>query len=213
MKRDENNMEKVLLFIWKNWRFVLGCITLIIVALAIRSLSKAVDGEGGLVSMNIEKDTTIALTPAQVTSIRKIGKWEFLSMRMEEIVDTIHKRTLLSDEELVRIYKGTVRLGVDMSKLPNDWLNAKGDTAIVKLPKIQQLNKKFIDEARTETFYETGSWSGEAREQMYRRAERRMKRRVAQSNAYQEAERNGQEQVTALMRSFGFRTVIVSFGK
>ena len=212
-KIDTEEIKKIVLFLFQHWRWVLTIVTLLVVAMAIRSLSNAVKGGGDLVSMGIEKDTAIALTPAQVTSIRKIGKWEFLSMRMEEIVDTTHKRMLLSDEELVRIYKGTIRLGVDMSKLSNDWLTSKGDTAVVKLPKIAPLNKKFIDEARTETFYESGSWSGEAREQMYQRAESRMKSRLAKSNAYQEAEQNGREQVTALMRSFGFRTVEVSFGK
>ena len=206
-------MKKVFLFIYKNWRFALGCVTLIVVAVAIRSLTRAMKDMPTPLEVGIEHDNHIDLTPAQVTSIKKIGKWEFLSMQMEEIVDSVHKRMLLSDEELVRIYKGTIRLGVDMSKLSEDWLTTKGDTAIVKMPKIQQLNKKFIDEARTETFYETGSWSGIARERMYLIAERRMKQRLAKSNAYQEAERNGQEQVTALMHSFGFRTVVVSFGK
>ncbi len=206
-------MKKFSLFIYHHWRWIVTIVTLVFIAIAMRSLSKAIKSDGELVSVGIEKDTTIALTPAQVTSIRNIGKWEFLSMRMEEIVDTTHRRMVLSNEELVRIYKGTVRLGVDMSKLGDDWLTTRGDTAVVTLPKIRQLNKKFIDEARTETFYETGAWSGEAREQMYLRAERRMKERLAKSNAYQEAERNGREQVAALMRSLGFKAVNVSFGK
>ena len=138
--------------------------------MAMRSLSVAIKSEEGPIAINVVSDTCINLTPAQVTSIRKIGKWEFLSMQMEEM-------------------------------------------AILHLPRIQQLNTKFIDEARTKTFYETGSWSGNDREQMYRHAERRMKRRLARSNAYKLAEQNGREQMTALMKAFGFRTTIVVFEK
>lgn len=206
-------MKKFFLFFWKHWRWIVTIVTLIIVALAMRSLSVAIKSEEGPIAISVVSDTCINLTPAQVTSIRKIGKWEFLSMQMEEIIDTTHSRFVLSDEELVRIYQGTIRLGVDFSKLSDNWLTTQGDTAILHLPRIQQLNKKFIDEARTKTFYETGSWSGKDREQMYRRAERRMKRRLARSNAYKLAEQNGREQMTALMQAFGFRTTIVVFEK
>lgn len=192
---------------------MLVCTTLIVVALAIRTLTKAIKDMPAPVELSIESSDKIGLTPAQITSIRKIGKWEFLSIQMEEIVDTIHSRLLLPDEELVRIYRGTIRLGVDMSQLSADWFQARGDTAIVRLPKIQQLNKRFIDEARTQTFYETGSWDSKTREHLYRRAERRMKKRLSASNAYKQAELNGRQQVTALMHSFGFQTVTVSFSK
>ena len=192
---------------------MLVCTTLIVVALAVRTLTKAIKDMPAPVELSIESSDKIGLTPAQIISIRKIGKWEFLSIQMEEIVDTIHSRLLLPDEELVRIYRGTIRLGVDMSQLSADWFQARGDTAIVRLPKIQQLNKRFIDEARTQTFYETGSWDSKTRERLYHRAERRMKKRLSASNAYKQAELNGRQQVTALMHSFGFQTVTVSFSK
>ena len=205
--------KSIFSFLYHHWRWIVTIVTLIIVAMALRSLSVAIKSEEGPVAITIVSDTCINLTPAQVTSIRKIGKWEFLSMQMEEIIDTTHSRFVLSDEELVRIYQGTVRLGVDFNKLSDNWLTIQGDTAILHLPRIQQLNKKFIDEAQTKTFYETGSWSGKAREQMYRRAEQRMKRRLARSNAHKLAEQNGREQMTALMQAFGFKTTIVVFEK
>ena len=206
-------MKKLFLFIYKHWRWTLTIVTLLLVAAAIRSLSVAVKSEDGLMGISIESDGRIDLTPEQITSIRRIGKWEFLSMQMEEIVDTTHKRFLLPDEHLIRIYHGTIRLGIDMGRLPSDWFRSQGDTAILHLPHIQQLNKKFIDETQTQTFYETGSWSARAREQMYRRAELQMKKRLSASNAYEQAERNGREQVSALMRNFGFQTAVVTFGE
>ena len=48
---------------------------------------------------------------------------------------------------------------------------------------------------------------------MYLEAKYRMQSRLKRSDAYRQAEANGREQMTALMRAFGFRTVICSFEK
>ena len=42
------------------------------------------------------------------------------------------------------------------------------------LPKIGLLDKDFIDEARTESFYESGSWKPSDRDALYKKAYRRM---------------------------------------
>ncbi|MBQ9560401.1 MAG: DUF4230 domain-containing protein [Bacteroidaceae bacterium] len=205
-------MRNALRFLRSHWRWMLTILTLLFVALSLRSLSRSIRGEGELVSLGIESDPRIDLTPAQITSIRKIGKWEFLSVQMEEIVDTTHRRFLLPDEQLVRIYRGTIRLGIDMGQLPDSWLETRGDTAILRLPPIRRLDRDFIDEGATQTFFESGMWDNRARSQLYHQARRRMERRFASSQAPAQAERNGREQVTALMRALGFTTVEVSFG-
>ncbi len=203
-------MKQLFQYLNQHWRWIITILTLLLLALAIHSLVKSCE-EGGPISISFDSDNSIELTPAQVTHIKKIGKWEFLSMQMEEIVDTTNKHWIMSDDELVRIYHGTIRLGVDMETLADDWFEAQGDTAIVHMPAIMPLNEKFIDEARTQTFYESGSWTNQAREELYRKAERRMKQRLKESNAYQQAEQNGKEQVNALMRSFGFKATKVTF--
>ena len=60
---------------------------------------------------NTEK---VSLTPTQIKSIESIGQWEFLAVSDEEIVDTV-KHGFFSDSELIRIYYGTLRLGLDLS--------------------------------------------------------------------------------------------------
>lgn len=205
-------MKRLILFVWRHWRWMVSIATLLLVAMAVRNLSEAIERDEGPV-LSLESDKGIGLTPAQVTRIRRIGKWEFLSMQMEEIIDTTHSRFLLSDEQLVRIYRGTIRLGIDTEQLSDDWLTVRGDTALLRLPPVRQLNADFIDEASTQTFYETGSWSNKARERMYREARRRMLERLRRSDAYREAEENGREQMTALMRAFGFRAVEVTWTK
>ena len=36
-------------------------------------------------------DREINLTPTQIQSMKDIGEWEFLSVSVEELVDTVHK--------------------------------------------------------------------------------------------------------------------------
>ena len=77
-------------------------------------------------------DPEIDVTPTQIMSIKAIGEWEFLSVNAEELVDTVRKG-FFSDDELARIYYGTLRLGIDMSQLEPGWIEAKGDSVMLLL--------------------------------------------------------------------------------
>ncbi len=198
------------IFLIRHWRWSLTIFAILLLALAIFMY---VFKSTTFVSASIESNDRIDETANQVVGVKKIGKWEFLSMQIEEIVDTTRSRFLISDDNLIRIYRGTIRLGVDMETLSDDWFQAKGDTAIVQLPAIKQLNEQFIDEAQTETFGESGTWDGKAREALYRKAERLMKLRLVKSDAYQQAEENGKDQMENLMHSFGYKVAVVTFGK
>lgn len=194
------------------WNLTLACLTIITASIATIVLVKECKQSPlADTSFHISDSHTIDLTPEQITSIKNIGKWEFLSMDMEEMVDTIHHRTLLSDEELVRIYRGTARLGTDMTEVSEGWLTTNGDTATLVMPRIRLLNKKFIDEANTRTFTEKGSWDAKAREALYKKTERKMLLRLKQNDAYAKAEESGRAQMTALMKAIGFNTVKITF--
>ena len=103
----------------------------------------------------VEPQQQVELSPTQVRSIEAIGQWEFLAVSDEELVDTIRKG-FFSDDQLTRIYYGTLRLGVDMSRVQEGWVTMRGDTIVCTLPPVQLLDKNFIDEARTRYFYESG---------------------------------------------------------
>ena len=111
----------------------------------------------------VEPQRQVELSPTQVRSIEAIGQWEFLAVSDEELVDTIRKG-FFSDDQLTRIYYGTLRLGVDMSRVQKGWVTMRGDTIVCTLPPVQLLDKNFIDEARTRSFYESGKWSNADRE-------------------------------------------------
>ena len=164
-----------------------------------------------LFAVSIESDKAIDVTPAQIRSIECIGKWEFLAIADEALIDTVRHRTLMPDDHLVRIYKGTLRLGIDLSRCAEGWVQAHGDTASLLLPPVTLLSNHFIDEARTRAFYESGKWNAQAKEQLYRKAVREMKRRQLTPANIQLAQDNAREQFTALFRNFGFQFVEVQF--
>ena len=49
--------------------------------------------------IGVAVDEGINITPQQITSIKAIGEWEFLSIANEELVDTVRKG-LFSDDHL-----------------------------------------------------------------------------------------------------------------
>ena len=167
-----------------------------------------------------EKDNHIGLkveddinpTPEQIQSIRDIGQWEFLSISNEELVDTVRKG-VFSDDQLVRIYYGTLRLGVDLSKTKKNWITAHGDTIVVRLPKVGLLDKEFIDETRTKAFYESGRWTARDREALYRKARRQMMSHALTKENLKTAEANAEHEVRRMLSAMGYNNITVKFDK
>ena len=77
-------------------------------------------------SVEVVTNDKIDITPTQIEQIRSIGQWEFLSISDEELIDTV-RHGFFSDDELVRIYYGTLRLGLDFSEARPDWIVSSGD--------------------------------------------------------------------------------------
>ena len=157
-------------------------------------------------------DDSIELTPTQIQSIKDIGEWEFLAISTEEMVDTIRKG-IFTDDELVRIYYGTLRLGVNMHQVEPGWIQTSGDSINVNLPKIGLLDKDFIDEARTKPFYECGSWKAADKEALYKRAYNNMLRHCLTKENLAAAESNAEQQFRNMMKSMGFNHITITFKK
>lgn len=190
----------------KTYKFavIIFCISLVIVAFFwLRSCTKNDYIELGA-------DELIDHTPTQIQSIKAIGEWEFLSVSLEELTDTVRKG-FFSDDELSRIYYGTLRLGINMHQVEPGWLEAEGDSVRLTLPRVELLDRDFIDEARTKPFFETGSWKPEDREALYRQAHERMLQHGLTKENLAAAETNAREQITSLMRAIGFRKVTITF--
>lgn len=150
-------------------------------------------------------------TPTQIQSIKDIGEWEFLSVSAEEMADTLRKG-FFSNDELVRIYYGTLRLGVNMHQVEPGWIVTKGDTIEVTMPKIGLLDKDFIDEAKTKPFYESGKWSNNDREALYKKAYRQMIQHCLTKENLEAAKANGENQVRNMMQQLGYKKITILFG-
>lgn len=160
--------------------------------------------------VTLAADNRIDITPEQIQSIKAIGEWEFLSISDEEMVDTTRSR-LFGTDRLVRIYYGTMRIGINMHHVKPGWITTAGDSVNVTLPPVELLDNDFIDEARTRSFYESGRWSAADREAMYRRAHSMMKARGMTPVNINSARNNADAQMRSLLRSIGFRHITVRF--
>ena len=158
--------------------------------------------------VSVGVDDRINITPEQIESIKAIGQWEFLSIADEEMVDTTRKG-FFSDDHLVRIYYGTVRLGIVMNDVQPDWLQVEGDSILVQLPAIGLLDDNFIDEARTKSFHESGRWKGADREALYHKARQRMLDHCLTKKNLKTARQNGDAQFRNMMRAMGYNHVVI----
>ena len=162
------------------------------------------------VSVTTEEQTT--LSPTQVESIEAIGEWEFLAISNEELVDTV-RRGFFGDDQLVRIYYGTLRLGINMKDVKEGWIqaNAGKDSIVCTLPPIRLLDNNFIDEARTRSFFEEGKWTGADRQALYDRAYAQMKKRCPTPANIRIAQRNARQQFRDMFKAMGFPNARVEF--
>ena len=184
---------------------LLGAVLVIAGAFWLRSCTK---GD----YIEIGADNAIDASPTQIQSIKDIGEWEFLSVSLEELADTVRKG-FFSDDELARIYYGTLRIGINMHQVEPGWLTAEGDSVSLSLPPVALLDRDFIDEARTKPFFETGTWKPEDREALYRLAHKNMLTHGLTKENLATAEDNAREQITSLMKTMGYKKVTIIFKK
>ncbi len=161
--------------------------------------------------ISVSTNQRIDITHTQIQQIQDIGQWEFLAINDEELIDTV-SRGFFSDSELVRIYYGTLRLGIDLHQTEPHWIRVENDSVIVaKLPPIVLLDTNFIDEAKSRSFFEKGDWTSADREQLYNRAYKKMIARCMTKENIMIAERNAKQQFVQFLHSMGYKNIKVEF--
>lgn len=188
----------------KHWRITLILITFALIAYGVMVVYRS------FTSTDSAVDKPIAQSPEEIVHLRSIGQWEFLSVESEELVER-HHSGLMSDRDLICIYRGTLRIGVDLRKLPEDWVEVKGRNAIVHLPQPSLLDENFLDESRTTVFMEQGLFRAEEREAMIAEAKNKMKQRALSTDNLSIARRNAESQFQKLFHAMGYEDVIVEF--
>lgn len=201
-------LAKFGLYIAVKFRYLwLILLAVVIVALCLRRCrDEWQSGEGLHVSSNKQID----VSPEEIRKIKDIGQWEFLSIRTEELAE-LDEQALLGDKQLAKIYTGTVRIGIDMKKAPDDWFTAKGDTAVLYLPAVGLLDNNFIDEAQTKAFYEKGTWRPEDKNKLYAIAHRKMLARCLKVENLRAARQQASAQFSQIFFAFGYKYVIINY--
>lgn len=189
-------------------KMTLVVVCLIVVAVVVGMCYKSVNESG----ISVGHTDRIGITPVQVAQIKSIGQWEFLSIVDEELVDTV-RRGFWGDSELSRIYYGTLRLGIDLHNVQDGWITMEEDTVVVTLPAIGLLDENFMDEARTQTFYEDGKWTEADKASLTRRAHEAMKRRCLTAANVRNAQLNAMAQFDNLLKSMGYKFSKIRFPK
>ena len=160
--------------------------------------------------LNSDDTSEILMTPSQIDDIRRIGQWEFMALNDEELVDTV-RSGFFSDDHLVRIYYGTLRLGIDLSEFNAQRLSVHDDSLVIHLPAVTLLDPHFIDEARTQSFHESGSWSNADRRALYERAQQKMISRCVTPETLEATRQLAEAQIRRLLTSMGFEKVSITF--
>lgn len=158
-------------------------------------------------TLSFSSNEEIDFTPTIVERMRSIGQWEFLSISDEELIDTV-RTGFFTDDELVRIYYGTLSIGIDLRDCSKDWISTEGDTIFVTLPEVKLLDQNFIDEASSRSFFETGKWSNKDRKAMYERARQRMLTRCLTEENLNTARLNAKDQIGKMLRPIAEPKVI-----
>ena len=177
-------------------------VTLMLVVAAVFLIKRALTDQHIEVSHNQE----ISSTPVVMESIRNTGQWVFMEIADEELVDTI-RHGFFGDDELARVYYGTLRLGFDMQQYKEEWLSVRGDTLIATLPPIGLVDDNFLDEARTRSFYESGKWSEEDRAALAKKAKDKMRQRCLSKSNLASARKSARTQLWTMFRALGFKNI------
>ena len=177
-------------------------VTLVLVVAAVFLIKRALTDQHIEVSHNQE----ISITPVVMESIRNTGQWVFMEIADEELVDTI-RHGFFGDDELARVYYGTLRLGFDMQQYKEEWLSVRGDTLIATLPPIGLVDDNFLDEARTRSVDESGKWSEEDRAALAKKAKDKMRQRCLSKSNLASARKSARTQLWTMFRALGFKNI------
>lgn len=157
-------------------------------------------------AIEIERSEKITPTPNIITEVKSMGKWEFLSVKIEELVDTTKGK--LFKDQLAAIYTGTLRYGIDFSKVENDWFMLNGDTVFANLPKVALLDDYFLDEAATKIVFETGSFTSDDRRDMKERSIKRILAKSEKMEYSKTAQENAKEQIAIFLQQLGIKNIV-----
>ncbi len=155
--------------------------------------------------------------PAVVKQLQSLNRFETSTFTVEKIIDAGTNyndiQQFLVGDKLLLIAHGQVIAGFDLSKLSANHVQVDKDTIILNLPKPQILVTKLDNELtrvydRRQGILNHGDKDLESKARAA--AERSITDAACQGRILDEAAKNGRNQLTTLLKSFGFNTVIIN---
>lgn len=200
---------------FRHWRLLAFIVTLGLIAFIVWQIRSVANDDESIVA--VKHTEAIEQTPEEVRALRDIGQWEFLAISTEELVER-HEAHTFGDKHLVKVFRGKLRLGIDMKQASADWFtvdsiaSADGSRSVtLLLPDVALLDSAFIDEAQTTTFYEDGRFDAKAKQALYDEAVKAMKARALTEENLATARKAAKEQFTHIFQALGYAHVNVKF--
>lgn len=160
-----------------------------------------------------QTEVVVTPTPVNLDSIRAIGQWSFLTVEMDEVVDTVD-RGLFSSDRISVAYHGTLHYGINVAEARPGWVTIVGDTAVtVVLPPVRLLDDRFLDERNVKVYEGRDDMDfinkPTVRAALVRKAKAAMIRRGREN--IPEARGKAETEVRRIFSQHGYKKIVVSF--
>lgn len=160
-----------------------------------------------------QTEVVVTPTPVNLDSIRAIGQWAFLTVEMDEVVDTVD-RGLFSSDRISVAYHGTLHYGINVAEARPGWVTIVGDTAVtVVLPPVKLLDDRFLDERNVKVYEGRDDMDfinkPTVRAALVRKAKAAMIRRGREN--IPEARGKAETEVRRIFSQHGYKKIVVSF--
>ncbi len=164
----------------------------------------------------VTSESEVAATHTRLDGIKEIGQWAFLTIRDEQLVETlaVEKRIWpIPDKQkrLARIYRGTLCVGFDLKRdVQGDWIAEHGDTVTVRLPRVHLLDDNFLDAANARAVMEEGEWTAADRAALDALAKKKMKAACLTPQKMEHAQSIARQQMETLLKTLGYKVVRIN---
>jgi hypothetical protein len=195
-------------------------ITIVILVIAVGLYLKFSNFDFGFLNLFKEQPIVIDQTANVVEKINRLGELTTSTYYEDNVIVkkktkevslfgktlSIFGDTVTSEDELVLIAKGKVRVGFDLLKFAKHDIVIDSASITVKLPKVQILDV-ITNPSDFETFEESGKWSHEEVTDYKNEARAIIEKNAIENGIFGLAEKSGREQLTMFLKALGFKEV------
>jgi len=217
----KNIMGRVWFFLWNHKKWAFGIAAVIVVLIVLLSGAMSLD------SNNISKETQLQDAIGKINFSAELGTVEYkvklahvekdpnvVGDIINNMTSTIFGRNAVGERALVIVSMATLKAGVDLRGFSMNNVQADGSSIVVTLPKPIVFSQN-IDLVGTECYLYSGSMRNEytlletSRAKQY--AEEDLLNYVSKCRIIDDAQKNAEDFMTALLKQLGYTSIIIKF--